>query len=64
MRMTKRIGLGLGLTLGLAANLHALPIYGGQIVVQADGNVSATYLAGYGLYSDDSRSTSLPTASA
>ncbi len=51
MRITKTIGLGALLL--VAANVSADPIIGGQVVVAQDGAVNATFLAGYGSFSDD-----------
>jgi hypothetical protein len=52
MRISKL--LGLGLAFGLAGNVAASPIIGGQqVLVTTTGEVKATFLAGYASYSDD-----------
>lgn len=50
MHISKLIGFGLALVTG---NTFAAPIVGGQVMVANTGSVSATFLAGYGSYSDD-----------
>lgn len=50
MRIAKIIGLA---ALALACPIIAAPIIGGEIHVVKDGAVQATFLAGYGAYSDD-----------